>query len=67
MDNWILVRDELPINTDEVLVAFLGWDGLIFQRTLSYETHYKEWSDWNGDLYKKVIAWQSLPSDKGLR
>ena len=67
MDKWILVDDRLPDNGQEVLAAFVGWDDIIFQRTLGCDNEGEEWSDWNGQEYSKVIAWKPLPSDKNLK
>ncbi len=67
MDKWILISDRLPDNGQEVLAAFVGWDDLIFQRTLEYDNENNEWSDWNGIDYYTVIAWQPLPDDKHLK
>mgnify|MGYP003654795070 CR=1 FL=1 len=67
MNKWILVKDRLPENGIEVLAAFVGWDDIIFQRTLEYDNDHKEWGDWNGEEYNSVIAWQPLPCDKDLK
>lgn len=67
MNKWILVENRLPENGIDVLAAFVGWDDIIFQRTLEYDNEGEEWSDWNGQEYSKVIAWQPLPSDKNLK
>ena len=63
MDKWILISDRLPDNGQEVLAAFVGWDDLIFQRTLEYDNENNEWFDWSGIDYYTVLAWQPLPDD----
>ena len=66
MDKWILISDRLPDNGVDVLAAFVGWDDIIFQRTLEYDNENNEWSDWNGIDYYTVLAWQPLPCCNGL-
>ena len=66
MNKWILTKDELPSQGVEVLAVFVGWDDLLFQRTLEYDNENNEWSDWNGIDYHEVIAWMPLPEDNHL-
>lgn len=58
---WIDVKKELPTHDDEVLCRFEGWDGMDALRTLSYDPLYKEWGDWNGELYTRITHWMELP------
>jgi len=67
MNKWILVTEELPQENKELLVAFVGWDDIIFQRTIEYDYENDEWSDWNGEVYENVIAWQQLPCTNNLK
>ena len=67
MNKWILVTEELPQENKELLVAFVGWDDIIFQRTVEYDYENDEWSDWNGEVYENVIAWQQLPCTNNLK
>ena len=72
MEDWILIKDRLPNESythETLLVAFIGWDDIIFQRTLEYDYQNDEWSDWNGQIYKNetIIAWQQLPSTSDLK
>ena len=57
---WIDVNDRLPKDDDEVLCIIPGWDDLEYIRTLSYDPPFKEWSDWNGEIYLPT-HWMVLP------
>lgn len=63
---WILVKDRLPPKDEEVLIAFMGWDDMVFCRVAELCSLLEEWTDWTGESYKGVIAWQELPSTTHL-
>ena len=64
---WISVKDRLP-NEDEVyndlLCYFEGWDDTFFMRTLEYDINVEEWSDHEGNEYKKVTHWKQIEPPK---
>lgn len=68
MDKWILVSDSLPddkYKNEHVLVAFLGWDDVIYQKVAEYDG--ENWYDWEVVKIDKVIAWQPLPDVVNLK
>lgn len=69
--SWIYLKDRKP-NVEEsqesLLVAFIGSDDQVFQRTLEFDYMYNEWSDRNGQTYDSdtIVAWQELPCVENL-
>ena len=60
---WISIKDKLPEPDVDVLVNFIGWDDMRFQRVLEYCSRDNIFSDWQGEEYemKIVTHWMPLP------
>jgi hypothetical protein len=60
---WISTNDRLPEPNVDVLVNFIGWDDMVFQRVLEYCSIEKNFIDHNGESYEIDIVthWTPLP------
>jgi len=58
---WISVKDKLPMDGEDYLCVFEGWDGMFFQRTLTYDVDEKFWDDWNGCQHEGITHYMKLP------
>ena len=61
---WISVFDELPPDTDDVLVIGDGWDDMNWWRIYFYESD--NWNTIDGDVVgirtqRKITNWMPLP------
>ena len=56
VQHWINVKDRLPENDDDVLLATSGGIGLGY-----YNIYFDEWTDYTNDDNNRVTHWMPLP------
>jgi hypothetical protein len=63
---WVDVRDEMPDESGGVIICFDDGEGGMGVEVGYYPSSIDEWSDVDGEFYRKPLFWAELPKPPSL-